>query len=80
MIHDMPRPTVAMPATSTLVRALREECANTLDAAPGIASTTLEPIALTDGTLATIRCSRSRRTGALHVSVSFRSIRTEAAR
>jgi hypothetical protein len=75
MTNDVPKPIIAMPTDSALVRALAEECNNTLDGGangPTRASVTLDPIPMPTGETATIRCSRSAK-GALHVSVTIRA-------
>ena len=66
-----PRPIVAMPATSTYLRALSETCTNSLTARDRARSVTLEAVPLPDGTLATIRCTRGR--GAIRVTVTFKT-------
>ena len=66
-----PRPIVAMPATSTYLRALSETCTNSLEARDRARSVTLEAVPLPDGTLATIRCTRGRG-GAIRVAIVFK--------
>ena len=77
MMHT-PHPVMAMPSATSYLRAVSETCTDSLDARDGARSVTLDAIPLPDGTEATVRCSRSRRTNALHVSISFRRPRLSA--
>ena len=72
MTHT-PQPIIAMPATSTYLRALSETCANSLDARERARSVTLEAVPMPDGLLAPIRCTRGR--GAIRVTVTFKTQR-----
>lgn len=73
MTHNTPRPIIAMPATSTYLRALSEDCTNSLEAHDGThdrtRSATLKAIPLPGGSVATIRCTREN--GAIRASVIF---------
>lgn len=81
MTTDTQRPIIAMPSDTSLMRTLAEACDDTLDDTDNDganpqerSSVTLEPIAMPDGRVATVRCTRTKNRG-LRVSVTFKAIR-----